>query len=78
MEKINLIVICPHCQELVLIEQLNCRIFRHAIFKSNGQQINPHAPKIECDQLVKENKVYGCGKPFQINDELIAIGCDYI
>jgi hypothetical protein len=27
----NIIVICPTCKEPVLIEKLNCCIFRHAI-----------------------------------------------
>ena len=77
----DLIIVCPHCQELVLIEQLNCKIFRHAMFKTTGQQIDPHSPKEVCDELVNENKVYGCGKPFLIIEEdgnYIAIICDYI
>jgi len=77
----DLIIVCPHCQELVLIEQLNCKIFRHAMFKTTGQQIDPHSPKEICDELVKQNKVYGCGKPFLIIEEdskYVAIICDYI
>jgi len=77
----DLIIVCPHCQELVLIEQLNCKIFRHAMFKTTGQQIDPHSPKEVCDELVNENKVYGCGKPFLIIEEdgkYVAIICDYI
>ena len=27
--EIHLIVKCPHCEEFVLIEKLNCCIFRH-------------------------------------------------
>jgi hypothetical protein len=61
------IVICPHCKEYIIIKQLNCAIFRHGIFKENGNQIDPHSKKELCDYYVKENKIYGCGKPFRIN-----------
>ena len=71
---------CPHCNGTVLIEQLNCCIFRHGIIKSTMQQINPHAPKIECDRLVEFNQILGCGKPFRVikQDKYVAVICDYI
>jgi hypothetical protein len=83
----NLVVQCPHCQYPILIEELNCRIFRHGVFKINGNQINPHAPKDLCDFYLKNGLILGCGKPFQIiqnqhsknsDDTFIAIICDYI
>ena len=76
----NLIVLCPHCQELILIEQLNCRIFRHGMFKDSGKQMDPHTPKEVCDELTNDNKIYGCGKPFKINvvdGTYIPEVCDY-
>jgi hypothetical protein len=72
---------CPHCQDYIIIEKLNCGIFRHGILISNGQQINPHASKEMCDDLFKKNLIYGCGKPFQlviIENEWKPIICDYI
>ena len=36
---------CPHCKEYIIIEQLNCGIFRNESFKINGIQINSHTPK---------------------------------
>jgi DNA-directed RNA polymerase subunit RPC12/RpoP len=36
---------CPHCNGTVMVKQLNCKIFRHGVFKKNGKQINPHAKK---------------------------------
>ena len=83
----DLVVICPHCQEPVLIEKLNCCIFRHGIFKKNREQINAHASKDLCDFYIQNDLILGCGKPFQIilnvnskNDDnkFIAIICDYI
>ena len=78
----NLLVQCPHCKYPVLIEQPNCRIFRHGVFKINGTQINPHASKESCDFYVKNDLILGCGKPFKIiqnqDDTFIAIICDYI
>jgi hypothetical protein len=82
VEKVeNFIIECPHCKDSVLIEQLNCRIFRHGILKHNGVQINPHSPKDLCDHYVKNNMIYGCGKPFLIKGDapnLIVEICDYI
>jgi hypothetical protein len=82
---INIIVTCPHCNDLILIEQLNCRIFRHGILKSNNTQINPHASKNDCDNYINNNLIYGCGKPFRIieiinenNNEFKTEICEYI
>lgn len=81
-ESINIIIICPHCKEYVIIEQLNCKIFRHGSFKYNGTQIGPHLSKIECDNLKEKDLIWGCGKPFQLilneNNEYISVICDYI
>ncbi len=83
----NLVVECPHCKELILIEKLNCCIFRHGVLKINGKQIDPHAPKDLCDFYIKKQLILGCGKPFQViqnnnsknqDDKFIAIICDYI
>jgi hypothetical protein len=79
---INLIISCPHCLENILIEQLNCCIFRHGVFKNNGIQIEPHSPKEQCDHYIQNKLIYGCGKPFKIikneNNEYNSIICDYI
>jgi hypothetical protein len=72
---------CPHCNDFIIIEKLNCGIFRHGILISNGQQINPHETKQTCDYFSHRNLIYGCGKPFQIikNGEKFEIEiCDYI
>lgn len=84
---INIVVECPHCKFPVIIEQLNCRIFRHAIFKNTGNQIDPHTNKQLCDEYIEKNLIYGCGNPFKVidnvnaknnDDKFIAIICDYI
>lgn len=77
----NFEIKCPHCNEYVIIEQINCSIFRHGVIKTNLQQINPHLPKIECDKLKELDLIYGCGKPFKVvieNNEWKGIECDYI
>ena len=74
-------ITCPHCSIMVEVAELNCKIFRCGIYKSNGEQINPHLCKEECENLVKNDEIYGCGKPFQIvNDTspFIVEKCDYI
>ena len=72
---------CPHCKEYIIIEKLNCGIFRHGTFKINGRQINPHAQKNECDFYTSKHLIYGCGKPFKIilKENIFDIEiCDYI
>lgn len=75
--------LCPHCSNDIFVHktELNCRIFRHGIYKDSYLQIDPHLSKILCDELVVKNKVIGCAKPFEIiNDStgnLIAVICDY-
>ena len=71
-----LVIECPHCHDSIIIykNEINCRIFRHAVFK-NGEQVNPHASKEECERLVD---IYGCGKPFQLNEKDEPEICDYI
>jgi hypothetical protein len=80
-KNLNLIINCPHCNEPVIIDELNCKIFRHAIFKNSGLQINPHATKLECDNYIENNLIFGCGKPFRIIDidnKYDIEKCDYI
>ncbi len=79
MEKI---ITCPNCNDILIISELNCCIFRHGIYKKTNTQIDPHLSKEMCDKLIETNKLYGCGKPFQIiiqdDGTLIVQKCDYI
>lgn len=79
------VVACPHCAGTIDIAQLNCGIFRHAVFKSSLEGIPPHTPMAECERLVASGAVYGCGKPFrarQVHENgriVYAVeSCDYI
>ena len=76
------IVICPNCDELVMINELNCCIFRHGTMIDSGQQIDPHTSKEDCEELVKSGKIYGCGRPFKIvvleDGQWEIQKCDYI
>ena len=77
----ELILKCPHCNDDVIISEINCAIFRHGIYKKNLQQLDPHMLKEKCDLLINNNEIYGCGKPFHIkkvNDEWVLEICDYI
>lgn len=81
---------CPHCYGTIQIQenQINCSIFRHAIWKDPQKEaktpFNPHAPKKECDRALQNGEILGCGKPFKFKyinkttrkGELIA--CDYV
>jgi len=66
---------CPHCQQKIWIEEINCGIFRCGVLKENGEQIPSHATKEECEAYIKRG-IYGCGKPFQIKENVSK--CDYI
>lgn len=73
---------CPHCLEEIMVHKndINCRIFRHGVYKKNYKQIDPHLNKKECDRLFIEKKIYGCGKPFEIieeNKKYYTITCNY-
>lgn len=59
---------CPHCKEMIEVaeDEVNCSIFRHAAYKNSFHQVCPHLPKVACDELVKNNLVYGCAKPFRL------------
>lgn len=71
-------VVCPHCQGGIFIEEINCRIFRHAVYKETNEPICPHAPQEECVRLVESGKVYGCGKPFRLDEKDKPVECGYI
>jgi hypothetical protein len=82
MDASNFVVLCPHCEEPVLIEATNCCIFRHGVLKESGIQINPHSSIELCTYYVNNNKIHGCGKPFKLvlneKQEIVAVVCDYI
>jgi len=80
-----IVINCPHCNDeiIVFLHELNCKIFRHGIYKNNYQQINPHESKEICDDLKNKDLIIGCGKPFQIifnenKKEYEVIVCDHI
>ena len=79
---VDVVIVCPHCDSFVNIEQINCAIFRHGSFKSNGLQIPPHSSKADCDAFISKGEIYGCGKPFIVkvdaNGTLVAEACDYV
>jgi hypothetical protein len=79
MEKI---ITCPNCDDILIISELNCCIFRHGIYKKTNQQIDPHLSEEKCNILIETNQIYGCGKPFEIivrdDGTWIVQKCDYI
>jgi hypothetical protein len=82
----DLVLMCPHCEGAVLVAktELNCRIFRHAVYKATGQPISPHAPQAMCETLLAQDAVVGCAKPFRVVDDSTTPGqyrteaCPYI
>ena len=80
-ESENFIIKCPNCDDLIIIEKLNCSIFRHGVIIESNEQIDPHSTKELCEYYIKNKLIYGCGKPYKIiineNNEYIPIKCDY-
>ena len=70
---------CPHCDMLCQVHKsdIRCTIFRHAIYKKNLQNVNPHASKEECEKMLLNNEVYGCAKPFKFTGTNVEV-CGYI
>lgn len=56
---------CPYCNGGIVVDRkdVNCGIFRHALFKDGGP-VNPHALKEELERI--REKINGCGQPFKI------------
>jgi len=78
----EIILKCPYCNLYFFIykHELNCHIIRHAIYKENYNQVDPHLSKEECDNLVKKKLIYGCCNPIEIineNNIYKCIKCDY-
>jgi hypothetical protein len=75
---------CPHCKFMFIVNttEINCGIFRHAVFSNSMMQINPHETKENCEELIRNNLIYGCAKPIRIlktnDDKYIIEMCDYI
>ena len=72
------IIECPHCKTTVVVEAMNCRIFRCGIRKLDNVQIDPHLDKESCDRLYIDGLIYGCGKPFYIDMSGNPVVCGYI
>ena len=60
----SIFVNCPYCNGTVEINETNKMYFRHGIFKSSGISMQPEIKDEICDQIVKSNAIYGCGKKF--------------
>ena len=70
---------CPHCHLMVQVSQnaINCKIFRHGNYKDTFESIPPHASQLTCEELIREGKITGCGKPFLFDGTMVT-KCDYI
>jgi hypothetical protein len=70
---------CPHCKVMCQVKKsdIRCTIFRHAVYKSNLNFVNPHASEKECEKWLSTGEVYGCAKPFKFDGNKVEI-CGYI
>jgi hypothetical protein len=61
---------CPKCDGTVVITRMNCKIFRHAIYKNTGKQVGPHSKNKYIQKLIDNGKIYGCGCQFRIVNDV--------
>jgi hypothetical protein len=71
------VISCPHCKQLIIIEQINCKIFRHGVIKKTMKPLPPHLPRALCDYVARHDLIYGCGKPFWYDGKKVE-KCGYI
>jgi hypothetical protein len=63
---------CPHCSLYIQVHltEVNCQIFRHGAMKIQnvlvGPQLDPHTPEEQCNKLIRDDLIYGCGKPYEL------------
>ena len=48
---------------MIEIIELRCKIFRCGILRNTFIQIDPHLSEKKCNNLKKNNEIYGCGNP---------------
>ena len=65
-ESHTIFVSCPYCDGTVEINETNKMYFRHGIFKSTGMPMQSEIKDDICNQIIKSNAIYGCGKKFII------------
>jgi hypothetical protein len=78
-----MVFICLHCKDPFVISRrdFNCKILRHGVMKDTMKPMDPHAHRTECERLVREGLIYGCGKPMRIvvsGNEYVLEICEYI
>ena len=72
------IIQCPYCSDYIIIEQINCQIFRHGEYKDKELgQLPPHSSESVCNDAFNTGLIYGCGKPFRFDGTNVT-KCDYI
>ena len=74
------VISCPHCDVTIVVakNEVACAVFRCGVLKDSLVGIPSHASQQQCEQLVQQNKIYGCGKPFRLVAGNNAEICDYI
>ena len=60
-----MLIQCPHCQQFVLIEDIGCGIFFHAVMK-DMKQLNSLTSKEQGDYLKYNDLIFGCAGQFRI------------
>ena len=65
---------CPSCGIKIEIEAINCGIFRCGRYKDTGEQVPPHLPKEQCEELIREDKIWGCCQAIRYDQGRVQVG----
>eukprot|EP01083_Nonionella_stella_P031612 86579_1 len=59
---------CPYCDGKFTVKksEQNCRIFRHAVKKIDGNPIDPHSSRYKITQMLMNDEIRGCGGPIRM------------
>jgi hypothetical protein len=72
----NKLFFCPNCYQRIHVESIQSGLFRCGVMKSTMVQIDPHLSEEECERLVSEDLIHGCGRPFRYEEGCLLF-CDF-
>jgi hypothetical protein len=66
--------LCPWCECYFEVVAMNCRVFRHAMYRlprhrTNTQLVEPHMREDRMRCLLRYGVVIGCGNPLRIQPD---------
>ena len=68
------VVTCPHCKDPIVIQYINCGIFRHGTYRQSGKQVKPHL-----NQTIPDYVLHRLSVSFRLRlQESFQSACEYL